>query len=84
MFNQLLKETEKVEEPKAAPVKESNMGYVRFENTLRDLQDCYEHMDDDLMDSESEAEARREMIELCQAIAASYGNVEECAARKKG
>ena len=44
-----------------------NMSYVRFENTLRDLYDCYEHLFDDL--GTEEEKARRRLIELCQRIA---------------
>ena len=47
-----------------------NMGYCRFENTLTDLEDCFDHLEDDL--SESEAEARDNLIELCKTIADSY------------
>lgn len=44
-----------------------NMGYCRFQNTLRDLQDCYDHLwDKDL--SEEEIEARRRLISLCDDI----------------
>ena len=44
------------------------MSYCRFENTLRDLRDCYDNMDGyDL--SESEFYARKQMIELCIEIA---------------
>lgn len=46
----------------------ANMGYVRFENTLSDLEDCHEHLDDRL--SESESESRKQLVELCQSIAA--------------
>ena len=46
----------------------ANMSYCRFENTLRDLQDCYNNMDGyDL--SKSEFYARKRMIELCIEIA---------------
>ena len=46
----------------------ANMSYCRFENTLRDLRDCYDNMDGyDL--SESEFYARKRMIELCIEIA---------------
>jgi len=52
----------------------SNMSYCRFENTFRDLQDCYEHMharegdgDDDL--SEREAKYRARLVKLCHDIA---------------
>ena len=48
----------------------SNMGYVRFENTLSDLRDCHEHMEDTL--SASEHEARRRLVALCHEIAFNY------------
>ena len=32
----------------------SNMSYCRFENTYRDLQDCIEHLDDEIEGSEKE------------------------------
>jgi len=50
----------------------ANMGYVRFENTLRDLRECYEHLDDDL--SEEEGNACVKLIELCQLIDNEYGD----------
>lgn len=43
-----------------------NMGYCRFQNTLRDLEDVYEHMEDVL--STDEHEAREEIIRICTAI----------------
>jgi hypothetical protein len=46
----------------------ANMSYCRFENTLRDLRDCYYNMDSDDL-SKSEFYARRHMIELCITIA---------------
>lgn len=45
----------------------ANMGYVRFENTLADLEDCAEHIDDRL--EGFEASARKRLIALCQRIA---------------
>ena len=48
-----------------------NMSYCRFENTMNDLQDCYNHMDDkDLSDSEKEY--RYCLIELCKSIVDEY------------
>jgi len=45
----------------------SNMGHVRFENTLRDLRDCYDHLlDEDLSDLEEKS--RKRLIKLCQDI----------------
>ena len=48
-----------------------NMSYCRFENTLRDLQDCVGHMDDEGL-SEYEAKARDQLIRLCVKIADDY------------
>ena len=48
-----------------------NMSYCRFINTLHDLQDCEEHMEDEL--SEPEQQAREKLIKLCQDIAENYG-----------
>lgn len=48
----------------------SNMGYCRFENTLRDLRDCYDHMDEEL--SESEMRAKKKLITLCSEIALDF------------
>ena len=51
----------------------SNMGYCRFENTISDLQDCYNNMDDKDLSS-TEANARKRMIALCVNIANDFGN----------
>ena len=51
----------------------ANMSYCRFENTLRDLQDCYEHMDDPNLSS-SEERARQGIIDLCYNIVENYGD----------
>jgi hypothetical protein len=45
----------------------ANMSYCRFQNTLRDLRDCEDHLYDEL--SEDETRARRRLVALCQAIA---------------
>ena len=45
--------------------------YIRFENTLADLQECYEHLEDAL--SESEEKARQKLVELCEKIAREAG-----------
>lgn len=50
-----------------------NMGYVRFTNTLGDLEDCYRHMDDQEL-SEAEEKSRRELIKLCQKVVWDYGD----------
>ena len=44
------------------------MGYRRFENTLSDLEDCLEHINDDLGDSPYEEEARDQLIETCKQV----------------
>lgn len=48
-----------------------NMAYCRFQNTLQDLRDCQEHMDDDDL-SEEERDAREELIDVCWRIAQEY------------
>ena len=45
----------------------ANMSYCRFENTLRDLRDCYNNMDNDNL-SKSEFYARKQMIAVCANI----------------
>ena len=45
----------------------ANMSYCRFQNTANDLDDCYEHIDDDL--GADEAHARERLIDLCRQIA---------------
>ncbi|MCK7461146.1 MAG: hypothetical protein MZU84_03315 [Sphingobacterium sp.] len=54
----------------------ANMGYCRFSNTLHDLRDCYEHMDDEDL-SDSESEARERLIEVCREIAGEIKNKQE-------
>lgn len=49
----------------------SNMSYVRFENTARDLRDCAEHIDDELDGDESRA--RLWLIETCKEILDNVG-----------
>ena len=45
----------------------TNMSYCRFENTLLNLTDCYDHLDDDL--SPEEEEAKKKLITICCLIA---------------
>lgn len=51
----------------------ANMSYVRFQNTLADLRDCYEHMDwmdiDSADLSDEEMLAAKKLIKLCKRIA---------------
>lgn len=51
----------------------SNMSYCRFENTLSDLEDCLDHIEDDL--GSEEFQAREELIKVCVKIA-KYKNYE--------
>jgi len=49
----------------------ANMSYCRFQNTLQDLRDCYENMDDtDLSDEEKRA--RRTLLKLCDQIVGDH------------
>lgn len=50
-----------------------NMSYCRFRNTLEDLRDCEESMNDE-PDSEGEQKARIKLIKLCRRIADDYGD----------
>ena len=52
-----------------------NMSHCRFHNTLRDLVDCIDHMDDEL--SPEEAEAHNKLLLLCARLASDYaGDIE--------
>ena len=55
----------------------TNMGYVRFENTLIDLEECYDFLsctDGDLQKlSASEKEYAKRMIDLCGDIYRGFG-----------
>ena len=51
------------------------MGYCKFRNTLDDLRECFEHMDEEL-DQDADKEeihAREKLIILCQQISEEYG-----------
>ena len=52
----------------------SNMAHCRFENTLRDLRDCENHLDDDL--GGREFESRKKMIELCRSVAEAFAGAD--------
>ena len=55
----------------------SNMSYCRFRNTLLDLRDCYDNINDlenDEFGGDSESAARRKLIDLCCDIALAYGD----------
>jgi hypothetical protein len=49
----------------------SNMGYCRFENTADDLEDVYEHWDEDLSDYENEGRIR--IIRIARRIVEDEG-----------
>ena len=49
-----------------------NMSYCRYENTLPDLRDCFDHWDEDL-NSETEIRAKRRLLKLCADIMDNYG-----------
>ena len=56
-----------------------NMAYCRFENTLSDLEDCYEDMEFGKGFSElslTEQEARNELVALCKKIAEQFDEEE--------
>ncbi len=48
----------------------ANMSYCRFENTLRDLDDCYSNINEQL--SEREHRYRKQLVDLCQSIIDEY------------
>lgn len=52
-----------------------NMSYCRFENTLQDLRDCEEHLDEQVHNlSEDEQKAREKLVKLCKRIGEEYGD----------
>lgn len=50
----------------------ANMSYCRFENTLKDLRDCYNNMELDEDASDYEKTAYPALINLCCEIALEY------------
>lgn len=48
------------------------MKYCMFRNTLGDLKDCHDYMDEYL--SEEETLARKAMIKICKIIVDEYGD----------
>jgi|APGre2960657404_1045060.scaffolds.fasta_scaffold159295_1 hypothetical protein len=54
-----------------------NMSYCRFENTLRDLQDCYGAMRDGLSLSKTEQRKFIQMVDLCREITDMYEDCSE-------
>ena len=53
----------------------ANMSYCRFENTYKDLVDCYENMEN--VNSESEKRYRQRLIKLCQNIIDECSDLED-------
>lgn len=51
-----------------------NMRYCRFHNTLQDLHDCVDALDDEEDLSPEEADACENLIALCLRIANDYGD----------
>jgi hypothetical protein len=54
----------------------ANMSYCRFQNTLADLRDCQEAMENesDKKLSAEEARARKRLIKRCVQIAEDFGH----------
>lgn len=50
------------------------MSYCRFQNTYRDLQDCYEHWEENL--SKEEQSAQNRLLDRCEKIVEYYGHGE--------
>ena len=60
----------------------ANMSYCRFQNTVGDLQDCWDNIDAGYL-SEEEKSARERLIKICVDVALDYGHevgkeVQEC------
>jgi hypothetical protein len=54
----------------------ANMSYCRFQNTLNDLRDCQEALDEQDCLSNDEARARDKLIALCVELAMDYGDLD--------
>jgi hypothetical protein len=52
----------------------ANMSYCRFENTLGDLEDCFDHISDENLSS-TEERCREALIALCNEIAEQHGDM---------
>jgi len=56
----------------------ANMSYCRFENTYKDLVDCYNAMMDGIEDlSSTEKKYFEKMVKLCKQIADDFNEDEE-------
>lgn len=50
----------------------ANMGYCRFQNTVPDLRDCEEALDDFDSLSDDEQQAAKRLLKICHRIAENY------------
>lgn len=50
----------------------SNMSYCRFENTYKDLQDCFEALDSLEISNENEKYYAKKLLKLCGEISDQY------------
>ena len=53
-----------------------NMSYCRFQNTLKDLRDCHDNINEEVSSDEEEY-ARKKLVELCQVIVDEFDPPEE-------
>ena len=51
----------------------SNMSYCRFHNTLRDLRDCADALQDGKQLSSEEAQSALDLIAICKEVADEFG-----------
>jgi len=54
----------------------ANMSYCRFENTYRDLADCFKSLQNDDELSEDELRFKKRLVALCGTISEYYGGEE--------
>ena len=50
----------------------ANMSYCRFSNTVEDLQDCYDALDEGKKLSSDERRAALELLEICKNISDEF------------
>ena len=53
----------------------SNMSYCRFQNTLGDLNDCVESLQNEDVLSAEEAEAARDMASACEEFLVAFKDI---------
>ena len=56
-----------------------NLSYCRFENTYKDLRDCYNALSKKGLDelSNSEKEYARSLIKMCSEISGDFSDIED-------